>query len=111
MNHDDEICTTFWENVDELMSRRGLNVYSLAEKCGLARRSLERSRQRNSVPDGYNTYQIARVLGTTVENLFEKTTEKTRIMGVLGQIEGLCDSDRELIATLCHYCVQKTPDF
>jgi len=108
MTHDDEICRLFWHNVDELMRRRRLNIYSLAEKCGLARRSLERSRQRNAVPDGYNTYLMARALEVSVEQLFDQNCQNDPVLRVLEGIEGLCDTDRALIAKLCHYCVQKT---
>lgn len=77
MNHESTITEVFWGNVNRLMSQKGMNIYSLAESCGLARRSLERSRQRNAVPDGYNTFLIARSLDVTVETLFSEgfTTE------------------------------------
>ena len=70
MNHESQITDVFWSNVNSLMADRGMNIYTLAEKCGLARRSLERSRQRNAVPDGYNTFLIAQALEVSVEDLF-----------------------------------------
>lgn len=72
MNHENCVTDVFWTNVNSLMADRGMNIYTLAEKCGLARRSLERSRQRNAVPDGYNTFLIAQALGVPVESLFSE---------------------------------------
>ncbi len=99
MNHPEDITTTFWNNIKTLLKAKSMNIYSLSLACGLSKRSLERSYQRNAVPDGYNTFLMAKALGVTVEDLFSEK-EVIPKNSIESMITNLTDQERGVLEAL-----------
>lgn len=59
----------FWQRVDELLTKKTLKQYQLAELAGMSRTAISAAKTSGSLPIVHNALAIANALDTTLEYL------------------------------------------
>ena len=63
----------FWERVDDLLDRTGINKKTLAYDAGFDASNITKGIKNNNVPSAETAVKIAKVLGVSVEYLVNGT--------------------------------------
>ena len=91
----------FWQNLSDELDRRGLNNMKLAEKAGLAYRTITTQRNRHTIPGAEQLYRMSVALGVTMEFLLtgQDTDIATppRIMRIIEKCRSASDEDLALV--------------
>ena len=93
----------FWERVDDLLDRTGINKKTLAYDAGFDASNITKGIKNNNIPSAETAVKIAQVLGVSVEFLvngvdssFPKTL-KPEIAEIVEEINHLEKEDLEAI--------------
>lgn len=63
----------FWQRVDELLAKKNLKQYQLAELAGMSRTAISAAKTSGSLPIVHNALAIANALDTTLDYLLYGT--------------------------------------
>lgn len=93
----------FWERVDDLLDRTGINKKTLAYDAGFDASNITKGIKNNNIPSAETAVKIAQVLGVSVEYLvngidssFPKTL-KPEVAEIVEEINHLEKEDLEAI--------------
>ena len=93
----------FWERVDDLLDRTGINKKTLAYDAGFDASNITKGIKNNNIPSAETAVKIAQVLGVSVEYLvngvdssFPKTL-KPEVAEIVKEINHLEKEDLEAI--------------
>ena len=93
----------FWERVDDLLDRTGINKKTLAYDAGFDASNITKGIKHNNIPSAETAVKIAQVLGVSVEFLvngvdssFPKTL-KPEVAEIVEEINHLEKEDLEAI--------------
>ena len=93
----------FWERVDDLLDRTGINKKTLAYDAGFDASNITKGIKNNNIPSAETAVKIAQVLGVSVEYLvngvdssFPKTL-KPEVAEIVEEINHLEKRDLEAI--------------
>ena len=93
----------FWERVDDLLDRTGINKKTLAYDAGFDASNITKGIKNNNIPSAETAAKIAQVLGVSVEYLvngvdssFPKTL-KPEVAEIVEEINHLEKEDLEAI--------------
>ena len=93
----------FWERVDDLLDRTGINKKTLAYDAGFDASNITKGIKNNNIPSAETAVKIAQVLGVSVEFLvngvdssFPKTL-KPEVAEIVEEINHLEKEDLEAI--------------
>ena len=93
----------FWERVDDLLDRTGINKKTLAYDAGFDVSNITKGIKNNNIPSAETAVKIAQVLGVSVEYLvngvdssFPKTL-KPEVAEIVEEINHLEKEDLEAI--------------
>ena len=87
----DNFSKIFWENVKEQIKKSEYTQKTLSVAMGYNEQFIESYIRRKAVPDVYYAYQMASLLGTTIDSLLniEHDDNKTKALELLRQAETL----------------------
>lgn len=97
----------FWSKIENLMEYKNISRKELAAKANFSYSSFTNGIKRNSIPAADVALRIAKVLGTTVEELFDEkaeiTSESKKALQLVQTYSKLSERDKSVIENLANF--------
>lgn len=94
----------FWTRIDSLIEYKNISRKELAAKAGFSYSSFTNGVRRSSVPAADVALRIAKVLGVTVESLFDEETfpapQEKNTIELIQTFSSLSERDKNLLLNL-----------